>query len=183
MKITLKNVRLAFPHLFSPQAGPDGGQAKYNGTFIIEDQATADAVNNAIEAVAKEKWPQKHGEILKKLRSSDKVCLKDGDAKAEYDGFEGNHFLNASNKVAPTLFDSTGARVREEDGVLYAGCYVDVSIDVWAQDNNYGKRVNASLRGVKFARDGEPFAGGGAATEDDFEFEAADAEAADDLVG
>jgi hypothetical protein len=60
---------------------------------------------------------------------------------------------------------------------------VDVSIDVWAQDNNYGKRVNASLRGVKFARDGEPFAGGGAATEDDFEFEAADTEAADDLVG
>lgn len=181
MKITLKDVRLAFPHLFTPQAGPDGGAAKYNGTFIIESQETADMVNNAIEAVAKEKWPQKHGEILKKLRTSDKVALKDGDTKAEYDGFEGNHFLNASNKVAPTLFDTDGTKLREEDGRIYAGCYVDVSVELWAQDNQYGKRINASLRGVKFARDGEPFSGGGAATEEDFEFET-DTDAAEDLV-
>ena len=33
-------------------------------------------------------------------------------------------------------------------------------VELWAQDNNYGKRINASLAGVQFAKDGEAFAGG-----------------------
>ena len=39
---------------------------------------------------------------------------------------------------------------------------------VW-QDNAYGKRVNASLRGVQFAGDGEAFGGGRPAEVDEFE--------------
>ena len=42
-------------------------------------------------------------------------------------------------------------------------------IDIWAQDNNFGKRVNASLGGVQFLRDGDAFAGGGVAAPDDFD--------------
>ena len=34
-------------------------------------------------------------------------------------------------------------------------------IDVWAQNNQYGKRINAQLDGVQFVRDGEPFGEGG----------------------
>ncbi len=182
MKVRLDNVRLAFPNLFTAQAGPNGGDSKYNATFIIEDQATADKLNEAIESVAQEKWGQKSGEVLKKLRAGDKVCLKDGDTKADYDGFEGNSYTTASNKVAPTIFDKDGTRLRQEDGKPYAGCYVDAALDVWPQDNSYGKRINAALRGVKFRSDGEPFTGGGAATEDDFEFEESDDSAVDDLV-
>lgn len=33
-------------------------------------------------------------------------------------------------------------------------------VEFWAQDNNYGKRVNATLLGVQFVRDGAAFAGG-----------------------
>lgn len=45
-------------------------------------------------------------------------------------------------------------------------------------DNNFGKRINASLGGVQFYRDGDAFAGGGVASEDDFDdvSEGADAE-------
>ncbi len=43
------------------------------------------------------------------------------------------------------------------DGKPYAGCYVNASIDIWAQDSQYGKRVNAGLRGVQFIRDGDKF--------------------------
>jgi hypothetical protein len=69
----------------------------------------------------------------------------------------------------------------EADGKPYAGCYVNASIELWAQDNNYGKRVNASLGGVQFARDGDAFAGGGAASEDEFDDLTAGANA-DELV-
>ncbi|EOA7521129.1 ssDNA-binding protein, partial [Escherichia coli] len=42
-----------------------------------------------------------------------------------------------------------------------------------------GKRINASLGGVQFLRDGDAFAGGGVASADDFDdiSEGADAEA------
>jgi hypothetical protein len=55
-------------------------------------------------------------------------------------------------------------------------------VEIWAQDNNYGKRINASLKGVQFVRDGDAFAGGGAASPDEFEDLSADASAAADLV-
>jgi hypothetical protein len=42
-------------------------------------------------------------------------------------------------------------------------------VEVWAQDNQHGKRINASLLGVQFVRDGEKLAGGSTATADDFE--------------
>jgi hypothetical protein len=31
---------------------------------------------------------------------------------------------------------------------------------VWAQDNQYGKRINAALRAVQFVKDGAPFGEG-----------------------
>jgi hypothetical protein len=36
-------------------------------------------------------------------------------------------------------------------------------------DNNYGKRINATLLGVQFYRDGDSFVGGGVASVDDFD--------------
>ena len=42
-------------------------------------------------------------------------------------------------------------------------------IECWAQDNKHGKRINFSLLGVQFVRDGERLAGGSVATADDFE--------------
>jgi len=47
---------------------------------------------------------------------------------------------------------------------------------LWAQDNQFGKRVNAELLGVQFVRDGEPFGGGKPATPEDFEDLGADEE-------
>jgi len=86
--------------------------------------------------------------------------LHDGDAKAEYEGFEGNKFVSARAKVRPTVFDQQRQELSEADGKPYSGCYVNASIELWAQDNSFGKRINAQLRGVQFLRDGDAFAGG-----------------------
>jgi hypothetical protein len=73
------------------------------------------------------------------------LCLHDGDEKAEYEGFPGNFFLNAANKARPAVIDRDRSPLIQADGRPYAGCYVNAVIDIWAQDNNFGKRVNASL--------------------------------------
>ena len=42
-------------------------------------------------------------------------------------------------------------------------------VDFWAQDNQFGKRVNATLTGVQFVRDGDSFGGARVAAADDFD--------------
>ena len=45
----------------------------------------------------------------------------------------------------------------EDDNKLYPGCYVNVVITLWAQNNKFGKRINANLLAVQFVKDGNPF--------------------------
>jgi len=108
-------------------------------------------------------------DILKALRASGKVALRNGDEKSHYSGFAGNLYISARNAVRPTVIDANKSPLTVADGRPYAGCYVNAVIDLWAQDNAYGKRINASLSGVQFVRDGEAFSGGGAASVDEFE--------------
>ena len=57
----------------------------------------------------------------------------------------------------------------ETDGRPYSGCYVVAIVELWAQDNSWGKRVNATLKGVQFFADGEAFSGGTPASAGDFD--------------
>jgi len=175
MKLTLKNVRLAFPSLFKPQAGQDGGDPKFNATFLFApDSDNTKAIKDAMNAVAKEKWGEKAPAILAKLVEEKRVCFHtkpktnaNGDL---YAGFEGMYFVSASNKARPTVRDRDGkTELTSQDGKPYGGSYVYAVLDIWAQDNTYGRRINASLMGVQFFKDGEAFSGGGAASDADFE--------------
>lgn len=181
MKVTLKNVRLAFPSLFEPKAMDADSKPRYGASFILpKDHPQVKEVEAAIDSVAKDKWGPKAAATLKSLRTGDKVCLHDGDTKAQYDGFEDNLFISAASPgdgPAPTVVDRDRTRLEPRDGKPYAGCYVNAVIDIWAQDNNFGKRVNASLSGVQFYKDGDAFGGGRPADPD--EFEALDEEGAD----
>lgn len=179
MKVKLSNVRLAFPQLFEAKTVNGEGKPAFSASFLLDPTHPGiKAVNAAIEAVASEKWGAKADAILKAARAADKVCLHNGDSKSEYAGYEGNFYISARNATRPLVIDADRSPLTEQDGRPYAGCFVNASIDVWAQDNNYGKRVNASLSGVQFFRDGDAFSGGGAANPDDFE----DLSVAEDLV-
>lgn len=168
--ISLKDVRICFPTLFTPKQINGQGDYKFSASFLFPTNSPQHkAMLKAIEAVAKAKWPQKWESILERLRKKDHLCLKDGDLKSEYEGYEGNMFVNASNTQRPLVIAPDKSALAESDGKPYAGCYVNVSLSVWAQDNQFGQRINATLRGVQFLRDGDRFAGGGIADTSDFE--------------
>lgn len=170
MKIKLENARLAFPELFTAKTVNGEGDPAFSATFLIDPKdPQVKKINAAIDAVAKEKWGPKADAILKQMRATDKVCLHDGDLKANYAGFPGTLYISARNATRPLVLDRDKTPLTAADGRPYAGCYVNASIELWAQDNKYGKRVNASLRGVQFLKDGEAFAGGGSASEDEFD--------------
>jgi hypothetical protein len=178
MKTTVNNVRIAFPDIFEPNK--DG---KFAAGFILPtDHKGLAAVEAVCEEVGKAKWGAKWPQMKKQLAAADMGLIHNGDAKATYEGYEGNLFFNASNKVRPTVVNRDRSPLTAQDGVVYSGCFVNVIIDVWAQDNEYGKRINAQLQGVQFFKDGDAFSGGGTAADaGDFD-EIADGADADDLV-
>jgi hypothetical protein len=72
----------------------------------------------------------------------------------------------------------------ERDGKPYSGCYVNVKLDFWAQDNSAdrgGKRINAQIKTVQFVADGDAFGGGTPASADGFE-DLGDGADADELI-
>jgi hypothetical protein len=170
MKLTLRNVRLSFPTLWEPEVINGQGEPKFSAAFLLpRDHKQIAEFNAAVDQVAKDKWAAKSATVLKASKAKDRHPLHDGDTKT-FAGFEGQYYVNASNLVRPKIKDRDGkADLIPSDGKPYAGCYVNAIIELYAQDNKHGQHVNCTLLGVQFVADGEAFAGGGTASDDDFE--------------
>lgn len=164
MKIKLNNVRLSFPSLFK-KAVFNGEETKFEATLLINKETQADLVQKLKEAVAEKIKVDLKGAKI----SADRICLKDGD-EIDYDGYADHYSIKASNNKRPLVIDLDKTPLSEDDNRIYAGCYVNAIIELWAQDNSWGKRINANLLGVQFAKDGEPFGDGIGASADDFDF-------------
>lgn len=186
-QMTVKKVRGAFLAIFAPKAFGEQDPA-YGGKFVVpKDHPQVKDLDAAMLAAAKEKWGEKGPAILAKLIEEDRVCFhkktytnKNGDP---VDGFEDAYYISARNggdsPTKPSAFTAANVKLDEPAGLIYSGAFFDTSIDIYAQDNKYGRRINASLRGVRFADKGEAFGGGVAAGADEF---GAPAEGAEDFV-
>lgn len=152
MKVKLQNVRLSFPNLYKPKS-VNGSEPKYSASFILnkkDDAAQIDTLRKACQMVAKEAWPVK-------LPAGLKYCVHDG-AEKDYDGYGPEvMFISTSATIQPPIVDENLAPLTLESGKPYAGCSVNVVLRLWAQDNQFGKRINAQLQAVQFAADGEAF--------------------------
>lgn len=169
MNLKLKNVRLSYPNLFEAKSGPEGGEPKYNCSLLMDkggNAAEIQAMQEGILAVAKAQWGEAKWTgaklFIKKAdgkASEVKVCLRDGSDKPETDGYgDGVMFFSASNKMAPAVVDKNpNVRLTKESGKPFAGCYVNAAIRLWAQDNSFGRRINAQLQAIQFHADGESF--------------------------
>jgi hypothetical protein len=169
MEMIIKG-RAAFLHIFNPTNFQGEGALQYKSTVILPsgDPQIAD-IEKVCEQVGSQQWGTKWPQVKKELVTKDKMPLKDGNQKDHLDGFAGNMFMSTSNKVRPVVVDFDKTPLVEADGRPYAGCTCNFMIDVWAQDNQYGKRINVKLKGVQFVEDGAAFGGGGTASPDAFQ--------------
>lgn len=172
-EIRLNNVRLAFPKLWTPEPFPGGQDPTpyFSATFIIpKNHPQIKALESLMSKLATEKWgPAKGPQVLKAAKAIGKVFLRDGDAKADVDGFEGNMFISARSKTRPSVFNNLRQPVTEADGIIYGGCYVNAVISTFAYTKG-NNGLGAGLKGVQFHAPGDAFAGvGKPADEDDFD--------------
>lgn len=173
-KVILNKVRISFMDaLFVPKAFEAGGPLRFGATFIIEPGSkNAKALSEAMDEVAQAKWPKVWEKTLEELKRKEKTAYGERDklssAGEPYQGFEGNYFVTAYNKTRPTVINKDKSPLVASDGKPYGGCFVNAIIDIYAQDGEYGKRINASLAGVQFHSDGDAFGGGAPASPDQF---------------
>lgn len=180
--IKLHNVRLAFPDLWTPKPFQGSGEPRWTATGLFPaDHPAAKLVSAEIKRVATEKWGAGAENMLKELKAKEALCLRKGDSKLDKNGepqqgFAGMLYVSASatppKDPPPVIMDVDGVtRLDATAGRPYGGCYVNLYIEVWAQANQYGRRVNAKLKGVQFLRDGDAFGGGAPLSPDMFEDE------------
>lgn len=184
MELFLNNVRLSFPDLRKrgkPAKDKPNEPGKFGCQGIFDKESPAHiALRAAVIAVAKEKWPEAWGVIVKGL-GNDKKCLREGDQNLDgknkvREEYAGKMYVKASNREAVPLIaakakkaDGSWNILPPESGKPYGGCYVNLKIDVYAIDSpDFGKGIHASLLAVQFVRDGESF-GGAPATADGFD--------------
>lgn len=165
MLVQISNVRLAFPSIFKPSARTPQDVPYYSALFPVQPGSENDRrIKDAIGQVVKEKYGAKADKRLAQLLAKGDVFYKEGPKSNKegdpYDGFEGMNHFRASNKGPLVIVDRKGHPVTEAQGLIYAGCYVNVQIDVWVQDNQHANRVNGKLLAIQFVKDGEPFGGG-----------------------
>lgn len=184
MEVKLKEVRIAFPKLFEAKAVGDGNSKYYSAAFPIDPTSENHTkLEEAIAVAAKGEWGEKWKTVLETIREKGDIGykhkpLKNGEGDV-YDGFQGMNSLNASRREDkgrvkvydrnPRNPDGSENLLTATSGRPYAGCYVNVLVEVWAQNNKNGKRINAELKAVQFVRDGDAFGSGAPASADDFD--------------
>lgn len=174
--IQLMNVRLSFPSIFKPRSFEEGGNPRYEATFLYnpdessvkidgivhKGQSGLKAIQKSLMTEATNRWGA--GKVPKAL----KLCLTNGDEK-DYEGYAGKYAISSANSTRPSCVDRKRKQVIESDNIIYAGCYVNAVVSWWVQDNQYGKRVNCNLLGIQFYRDGDTFGSPHFDAENEFE--------------
>ena len=193
VKLMLPNVRCAFLVLGEPDDYQDNKRFRWSATGLIPNGSDLlKKVQAAMLETAVEKWGKK-GQAIYEAVISDKqtTCLLDGKKKPEYDGYEGHHALTAhrpQDKGRPLVYTAKKEPIYKPSnelyegmaGKMYSGCFVNMQVQFWAQDNKNGKALRTELLGVQFVKDGPAFGGGAKPNEEDFA-EIEDGADADDL--
>jgi hypothetical protein len=187
-EMILKNARIttfAQDTIWEPKAFPGGNDpTKYFSlnAIIPKTHPQYKEIEAQILKAAIEKWGATRGpSVLKSAKLIGKVPLRDGDAKAEYDGFEGNWYVSARSKDRPAVFDNDlNPVVRGDPNSPYDGCYCDIKLSFYAYDKG-NNGVGAGLKGVQFRAKGDAFSGGGKPAESD-DFDEISVEEGDDGV-
>lgn len=192
--IMLRGVRGSFLTLGEPERYQNDpkNEPRWSATGLLKkDDPQVALLDELIETVGLAKWEKKWSSVKKTIEGDKKSSFKvDGETK-DYAGYEGCFALTAHRKLKegrPLVMDTDKSPIYKADGNLYegkagrvySGCYLNMQIQVWAQSNEHGKAIRATLLAVQRQKDGDAFSGGAAPNSEDFE-EIEDGADADDL--
>lgn len=155
--IKFLDVRLSYPHLDKPQSftRDDGSVVeKFGLEGLIETDRFPEAKTYLVEKIRK----LMEDKNCKCAKANWFILEGDADERPELDGV---YRIKCSESRKPDILDENGDEIDATDIIrklFYPGCRVDILIEMWGQNyvdkktNTTAKRVNASLRTVKWRR-------------------------------
>lgn len=176
-QMLIENVRTSYLYVFQPYTGKDGKKNFTSHLIFGPDHPQFPAIVAMIKQAAANEFGAEWEVIYEQLKAQDKLCLHKGSInKPGVEAYAGKLFISANRKfddgppriVHPdtTKPDITSASVKFAP---YSGCIANAVVRFWAQNNEWGKRVNAQLMGLQWAADDKKLSsGGGVASKDEF---------------
>jgi len=159
-KVTVTG-RLLNNAVFQPKLNETNGKEQYSALLLL-DEGQAAKIQQAKEAAILETFEGKAPPNLNDW------TVRVGDDE-EYELTFGHEFINAKHVRAPRVVVRENGNIRDlhpDEGLIYAGCNVAVSIDVYAYKKNSERKippgVTIGLRAVMFTGHNEPLGSGGA---------------------
>jgi hypothetical protein len=162
-KIKINGVRLSYPNVFRKGFYEGKENKKYTVSLVLDK---SDPEHIKAKKIIDEQISNIYNET-KTERSSfkdDKFCIKE-----DSEEFQNSWVIKTGNPKRITIIDRDKTPLTEEDGKIYAGCYVNVVIDLYYYDKQYGKFILSNIYGIQFSKDGEPLEGGIVDVTDDFD--------------
>lgn len=163
--IILRNVRVSYPHLFK-QPMINGELGKCGATLLLHPVEHAKELSTLRAAIGNVLADKFKGQKL----PMDRVCLRNGDDRPDKPEYAGYYYLtsNVKDGKTPVVFKAGSTQRITDDAhcEIYAGCRVNAKVQLWGQNNQYGKRVNAMLIAIQFVDDDESLEGGHVSEED-----------------
>lgn len=187
IKINLKNVRVGWLNVFEKaQDQTIDGQLK-KGKFQLTayldrddpqltklDATVLEVLTEGMKSSkAAEKWMDKNYGFG---NHADKCAIRDlAERDKPIEGLEEGLYFKATSQKRPVIMTSTGERQSErgltvdgddiEGKEVYAGCYANISIEIYWYDQY--KTLLVNLLGVRFREDGAAFGGAGETANDE----------------
>jgi hypothetical protein len=176
--VYLSNVRLSFPKLVEASISQPGAEPKFSCDLIMPNNDAGFAkFMGAVGKMATEKWKEHAQAVLQICQNDRKLrCYGQGNEKIDkktykpYLGYENMSYITASSNAdrPPKIVRADGTPIDNSNTMerqqmarkLYGGCYVNVAVRPWPQDNQFGRAPRCELIAVQFASDGEPFGEG-----------------------
>ena len=133
--------RLSWPSLSEPNTKGKFPDGKYGASILIPKSVSIDVLKDACFQAAKLTWPG----LLNSVAGIGKLKLpfKDGDAKAEQEGYAEHVYLTCKSKSKPVIVD---AARRDYLGALKGGDYVRFSVTAGAFRLNLDAEAAAAFR-------------------------------------
>lgn len=167
--------RISFPWIVEPQVKKDDkgvDKASYNCDIILQpnDPAFAKFIQ-LCQTMAVEKWKENAGAALQRIQADRKTrCYGSGEEKTStktfqvHAGYAGHVYVSARSERQPQIIGLDGKQVdpantlqlRAVASKIYGGCYANVVVKPWLQQNDKGVGIRCDLVAIQFARDGEP---------------------------
>ena len=166
VKVFLPDVRISYPSLVEPRAGLQGGDPKYDATFLMAPESgAAHNLTAAVQDIARRAF----GNAADKILQTNSPVKKGDDRENPPAGYAGNLYITARSKMRPDLRDSNPQIMITDPATIQdrfrGGYHVNAFVEVYSYEAKAAtgaiikRGIAAMLLGIQFKAYDKPFGG------------------------